>query len=57
MNEGCCSVWIDGMGKDETADERERAIEWLGEIEVPAADLVEIVYCLRVEAERSGLAA
>jgi hypothetical protein len=27
MNEGCCSVRIEGVGKDESADERERAIE------------------------------
>jgi hypothetical protein len=30
------------MGKDETADERARAIEWLREIEASAAELVEV---------------
>jgi hypothetical protein len=30
------------MGKDETADERARAIEWLREVESSAAELVEL---------------
>ena len=30
------------MSKDETADERARAIEWLREIEASAAELVEL---------------
>jgi hypothetical protein len=30
------------MGRDETADERARAIEWLREIEASAAELVEL---------------
>jgi hypothetical protein len=30
------------MGKDEAADERARAIEWLREIEASAAELVEL---------------
>ena len=30
------------MGKDETADERARAIEWLREVEASAAELVEV---------------
>ena len=31
-----------GMAKDETAEERARAIEWLREIEASAAELVEV---------------
>jgi hypothetical protein len=30
------------MGKDESADERARAIEWLREVEASAAELVEV---------------
>jgi hypothetical protein len=30
------------MGKDETADERARAIEWMREVEASAAELVEL---------------
>jgi hypothetical protein len=30
------------MGKDETADERARAIEWLREVEASAAELIEV---------------
>ena len=30
------------MGKDESADERARAIEWLREVETSAAELVEV---------------
>ena len=39
---GCCAVLIEAMGKDEIADERARAIEWLREVEASAAELVEV---------------
>jgi hypothetical protein len=38
----CCSLRIEGMGQDETADECVGAIEWLREIERSAAELVEV---------------